>query len=240
MKPLYEPKGRAKEYGDYAINIDATCPHKCFYCYCPTFLHKTKEEFFNYKGHRAGIVEAVKAQIEKENVTGKLIHLTFVGDPYPKGYDSSTTREIIKLLKERGNHVQLLTKNGVDAERDFDLLDGNDWFGVTYAGYPNLADGISEHEPGAGAPYLRLRALMYAKSKHIGTWVSCEPVLGDNDVLYLIEKADYIDHFKIGKLNYRPSDINWAEFGKEAERLCKLYGRDYYIKDDLRKEMERL
>jgi hypothetical protein len=47
-----------------------------------------------------------------------------------------------------------------------------------------------------------------------------------------------VDRFKIGKLNYHPSNINWHDFGHEAERLCKLYGRDYYIKEDLRREMD--
>ena len=27
MKPLYIPKGAAKEYGDYAVNIYTGCPH---------------------------------------------------------------------------------------------------------------------------------------------------------------------------------------------------------------------
>lgn len=28
MKPIYEPKGKAKEYGDYALNIYTGCPHE--------------------------------------------------------------------------------------------------------------------------------------------------------------------------------------------------------------------
>ena len=44
---------------------------------------------------------------------------------------------------------------------------------------------------------------------------------------------------KIGKLNYHSSDINWAQFGREAEALCKSLGLDYYIKDSLRAEMEK-
>lgn len=43
---------------------------------------------------------------------------------------------------------------------------------------------------------------------------------------------------KIGKLNYHPSGINWAQFGREAERVCRERGLDYYIKDGLRKEMQ--
>ena len=27
MKPIYIPSGKAKEYGDYAINIYTGCPH---------------------------------------------------------------------------------------------------------------------------------------------------------------------------------------------------------------------
>ena len=44
---------------------------------------------------------------------------------------------------------------------------------------------------------------------------------------------------KIGKLNYWPSDINWTQFGREVEALCKSLGLDYYIKDSLRAEMEK-
>ena len=40
MKPIYEPKGKAKEYGDLAINIYTGCPHYCFYCFAPNVLHK--------------------------------------------------------------------------------------------------------------------------------------------------------------------------------------------------------
>ena len=35
MKPIYAPKGKAKEYGDYAINIYTGCPHRCYYCFAP-------------------------------------------------------------------------------------------------------------------------------------------------------------------------------------------------------------
>ena len=50
---------------------------------------------------------------------------------------------------------------------------------------------------------------------------------------------DYLDRVKIGKLNYHPSDINWAQFGREAEDLCWEMGLDYYIKESLRAEMDK-
>ncbi len=137
-KPIYQPKGRAREYGDYAINIYTGCNHGCFYCYARKMAERyTPKDCgcgFNSPQARPGIVEAVKRQLEREKIAGKLIHLCFTCDPYPADIDTSPTREIIKAIKGSGNYVQILTKGGYRAERDFDLLDGNDWYGVTISG----------------------------------------------------------------------------------------------------------
>ena len=63
-------------------------------------------------------------------------------------------------------------------------------------------------------------------------------VLDEHSVLALLE-APYIDLFKIGKLNYYPSNINWKCFGEKAEAYCKEKNLNYYIKDSLRAEMEK-
>lgn len=235
MKPIYKPTGAAGEYGDLACNIYTGCNHHCYYCFAPSVLHKTREEFHTHVEPRKNIVEEVRRQINWEKITGQLIHLCFTCDPYPAPtVDTMPTRDIIKAIKESGNHVQILTKGGSRALRDFDLLDGGDWFGVTVTGA-----NISAHEPNAAGFDERLNSIKMAKKRGINTWVSFEPVIEPLIVYSAIEFADYIDRFKIGKLNYHPSDINWAEFGRECERLCIEYGRDYYIKDSLRKEMEK-
>lgn len=226
MKPIYEPKGAAKEYGDLALNIYTGCPHRCFYCFAPSVLRREREAFHSNVRPREGIVEATRRQLEKEQITGKLIHLCFTCDPYPTGYDTRPTREIIKLLKEYGNHIQILTKG--DGSRDIDLLDGDDWYGVTLDG----KDGTNVLHR-----YLGLRMM---HDMGIKTWVSFEPVLDADIVLTAIEAvAPFVDKVKIGKLNYHPSDINWKTFGHEAERLCRQLGLDYTIKNSLRAEMER-
>lgn len=234
MKPIYEPKGKAKEYGDLAINIYTGCPHRCFYCYAPNVLHCDKETFHSNVEPRPGIVEAVKAQLEREQITGKLIHLCFTCDPYPTGYDSTPTREIIKLLKAHGNHVQILTKGLGD--RDFDLLDSNDRYGITLSTGSNTRSAV--WEPGSAHPSARLISLLAAKKRGISTWVSMEPVLDESVLDYLEFYPHAFDLVKIGKLNYHPSDINWSAFGLKAEEMCKTLGIDYYIKESLRAEME--
>lgn len=229
MRPIYEPKGKAKEYGDYAINIYTGCPHRCYYCFAPSVLRKDRELFHSHVEPRANIVEEVKKQLEREKITGKTIHLCFVCDAYPTGYDTTPTREIIKLIKRYGNHVQILTKG--DGKRDFDLLDSQDWYGITY-------DGSYD---GAYCQDYRLIDIMIAKSRGIKTWASFEPVIDSENVLSAIASFHReFDKVKIGKLNYYPSNINWAEFGREAEHLCKSFGLDYYIKESLRKEMKKI
>jgi len=234
MKPIYEPKGAAKEYGDLAINIYTGCPHRCFYCYSPKVLRMDKETFHSNVEPRKDIVEATRRQIERERIMGKLIHLCFTCDPYPMGYDTTPTREIIKILKEFGNHVQILTKSA--ETRDFDLLDANDRYGVTISGTYKKS---LETEPQAEITVIRFSALKEAHKRGIKTWISFEPVIETTIVYDVIAMAEFIDLCKIGKLNYFPSDINWHDFGHECERLCKEHGRNYYIKDGLRKEMEK-
>ena len=233
MKPIYKPSGRAAEYGDYALNIYTGCPHRCYYCFAPSVLRKDRELFHSHVEPRDGIVEAVRKQLATGEIKDKLIHLCFTCDPYPTGHDSTATREIIGLIKDSGNHVQILTKG--DGRRDFDLLDKNDWYGVSISCDAQMQKTA---EPNAEYPIERLKLLKQAILCGIRTWVSFEPVLDAEDVLSCI--ADYSYYFnkiKVGKLNYYPSDIDWKAFGTEAERLCKKSGVEYYIKDDLRKEM---
>lgn len=226
MKPLYVPKGKAKEYGDYAVNIYTGCPHRCYYCFAPSVLHRNREEFHSHVEPRQSIVEALKAQIDREGVTDKTIHLCFTCDPYPTGYDTFVTREVIKTIKESGNHVQILTKG--DGSRDFDLLDAGDWYGITL-------DGSASNS----LFWARANSLAEAHQRGIRTWVSFEPVIDEKQFfidLHFVSKI--ADKVKIGKLNYWPSDINWAEFGRKAESLCKALGLDYYIKEGLRAKMD--
>ncbi len=236
MKPIYEPKGAAKEYGKLALNIYTGCPHRCYYCFAPMYLHDVREAFHSHVEPRKNIVAEVEKQLKREGITGETIHLCFTCDPYPCGYDSTATREIIKLLKGAGNHVQILTKG--DGSRDFDLLDSEDWYGVTYAGYDAEKESPLKPphaEPGSVPVATRLAALQDAHARGIKTWMSMEPVLDDFDVIkFLRLHVDYVDRYKIGKLNYHPSDIDWAWFGRSAESVCKELGLDYYIKDSLR------
>jgi DNA repair photolyase len=242
-KPIYEPKGKAREYGELALNIYTGCNHGCTYCYArkmsERYTSKDCISGFGSPKPRNDIIESVKKQLSNGKIKGRIIHLCFSCDPYPAEIDTTPTRDIISAIKESGNHVQILTKGGIRAERDFDLLDDKDFFGVTYTGYGTGYLFIpSPEEPNTAPPSERLASLDKAHKLGIKTWMSCEPVLDEQDIYTIIECAGYVDLFKIGKLNYYPSSIDWAEFGRKCERICKQLRRDYYIKTDLRAIME--
>lgn len=234
--PIYKPGGAAREYCEYGLNIYDSCPHGCTYCYASKMAARFGRPWGSVVSPRPNILELTQAQLARPEWinAGRLIHLCFTCDPYPVGHDSSMTREIIKAIKASGNHVQILTKGDETAQRDLDLLDGNDSFGVTWSG----ADFIDHSEPGAAHHEVRHRNIVEAKIKGIPTWLSCEPVLYPRSVFAAIEYFDSVDMFRIGKLNHQKSDIDWHEFGHYAEYLCNEFGRNRYIKKALRKEME--
>jgi DNA repair photolyase len=169
FRPIYEPRTRAKEYSDLAINIYTGCNHGCWYCYAKKMHDRWKpnEDFTDVKP-REGIVEATKQQLASGKYKGKKIMLCFTCDPYPALIDTTVTREVIKVIKEAGAHVQILTKGGDRARRDFDLLDSEDSFGITLTGEP---------EPLAAVQSERIQTLIDIASQGIKTWVSFEPVI---------------------------------------------------------------
>lgn len=239
FRPIYEPRTRAKEYSDLAINIYDGCNHGCWYCYAKKNHDRWKpnEDFADVKPrvdiHGVGIVEATKRQLSGNKYKDKTIMLCFTCDPYPALIDTTTTREVIMAIKEAGAHVQILTKGGDRARRDFDLLDTGDSFGITITG---------EEEPLAAKQDERIRTLKDVSAIGVKTWVSFEPVIYPENVLDHIRSIPKVVSsdtlLKIGKLNHYKSETNWTHFGNRAELICKLRGWNYYIKEDLRAEMD--
>ena len=241
MRPIiYHPSGRAGEYANkgYAVNLFRGCTHSCSYCYVPMFTHTKKEVFHASVSTAPDVLERLEADMKRIGKVDEPIFLCFTCDPYCVDADTSITREAIKIILDSGNTVNILTKGGMKATRDFDLLssDSGNKIGATLT-FLCDADSI-KWEPNAAYPRHRLRMLNRAQGAGIQTWASIEPVIIPPESLVVIERAiPYVDEFKIGKLNHHPlaNKIDWGKFYREAKRLMEKYNKKAYYKIDLLK-----
>lgn len=144
------------------------------------------------------------------------------------------TREALLILEKYEMRVSILTKGGMRASRDFDILARNDWkFGTTLLFWDE--DRKERWEPNSPSIINRCTAILNANAAQIYTWVSVEPVINPTEALMLIlELRDTVDHFKIGKINYHKyieDKIDWRRFRRDVEAL--LFEKNYYLKKDL-------
>lgn len=237
MKAIYEPKGRAREYGELACNLALACDHGCKYCYVPAALRKDRAEFHNNNNvlPRPGILAALKKDAAKYADTGKAIFLCFSCDPGHAGI-ADTTNKAIEIINGHGLPVTVLTKSS-HASSLFGTLLGHpeNRFGMTLT----LIDSIQseEWEPRASLPQTRFEILQDAHKLGIKTWASLEPVIYPTHSLAWITKThSFVDHYKVGKLNHHEhaKQFDWAMFREDAIAVLAEHGCDYYIKRDLR------
>ena len=242
MKAIYEPKGKAKEYCELAVNLYKGCGHGCSYCFAPDIWRKlglSRDDFYNHPIVRLGILEALEKDAPKYK--GREVQLCFTCDPYqPTDEELQITRKAIEILKANDITVRILTKGGFRSARDFDLLESNrDWYGVTMT-FDTHEKSI-EWEPYAAGPGERYAFLVAAKRQGLRTWVSLEPVIEPSETLSIIKKThSHVDVFKLGKWSHdaRAKEIDWRSFVWQAVDLFNIYGKDYYIKEDLRKYLD--
>ena len=242
MKVVYEPSGKAAEYAELACNLRLTCSHGCTFCFCPAMLHKPREEFYKAGPPRPGILEDLEKDCKRmaEAQDRRRILLSFIGDCYaPEEQSDQTTRYALEIIAAHGLNASVLTKGGLRAERDFDIMaEAGVWFGTTLTcQMPSDSRGC---EPGAALPNDRKRAICIAHEAGIFTWVSLEPVLYPEDSLsFISELAEYVDYWHVGRLNYHPhaKEIDWPNFAEKAWRALVEVDASFRFKDGLAKDL---
>ena len=236
---IYIPKGKAREYSPYSLNIYNGCDHNCKYCYIKTmpFYKKVPNEEIK---PRKDILEKLEKQLKKQEITEQVL-LCFVGDPYCKAdTEYMLTRDILKILLKYDIPTAILSKGGGRILRDLDLF--KQFKRIKIGATLTLLDEKESlyYEPGAALPRERIKVLGILHNEGIKTWVSFEPVIKPLTTYQLLELSyPFIDQYKVGKMNHYqlPYQIDWREFGNTmAKRLTELR-KNFYIKKDLYKYM---
>jgi DNA repair photolyase len=241
MNVIYEPAGAAREYAPLASNLYWGCNHACEYCYVPAVLRRKPAEFHAEVRPR----ENIQAKLEKDaaQIAGdtREILLCFTCDPYPLALAASAercesaagviTREALQLLATHDLTATVLTKGGIRAARDFDILEANGWsFGTSLVWWRDPVRAT--FEPNAACVGSRVNAIRIARRMGIRTWLSLEPVIDLQEALLVIRNlAEEVDSWWIGPLNHAAraySAGEWAEFKGAAEILLK--GREFKFK----------
>ena len=242
MSVIYRPKGMAREYSPYALNIYIGCSHRCKYCYAPHALQRRGEDYFGKPEPRKNILTELEKDLKK-NVYTEQVLLSFVGDCYCDSADNGeTTRAVLKMLNAYKVPVAVLSKGGKKMLRDLDIFKE---FGdrITVGATLTFLDEkkSKEWEPYASTPNERLETLKILHENGIKTFASFEPTIEPEESLALIRKTledNSVDHYKIGKINnYRSADKwqDWTKYLKDCVKLLRPTGKQVYYKFCLRK-----
>jgi DNA repair photolyase len=243
MRGIYEPAGRAREYAELACNLYTSCNHGCRYCYVnliPGFACRNTTRAVPEP--RKGILEQVGRDVRKKPGDPREILLCFTCDPYPARVETVVTREALLQLGYGKRKTTVLTKGGMRAARDFDILARNRWaFGQSIGLHTEAK--LSFWEPRAASFQDRLGAFILAKDLGIRTWASIEPVIDAQEALECIEWCRrYVDFWKFGKTNHTNAIAEADPFWEEPDwksyltKALKIIGKTpHMVKVDLKK-----
>lgn len=245
MNVVYEPKGRAKEYSELACNLYMGCTHGCRYCFAPSCMRKTPEEWHANVPLRKDAIKFFEKDAEKLHATKdeRPILFSFLSDPYqPLEKEAQLTHQALEIARFYHLKTKILTKGSAELiRRDFHLMkQAGTQLGITVC---FVNDETRRYwEPMASTVDDRFAILQEAHEMGIYTWVSLEPVIVPEEALSVIERiAPFVDLWKVGKLNHMKDvekQVNWFYFREKVENLLKRKKAIFYIKDDLRQIQE--
>jgi hypothetical protein len=232
---IYVPKSEAFEYAVLATNPYRGCGHSCVYCSVPFTTHQDRAEFNAGAILRPNYLANLRKDAELYQLAGSTeqILIAFITDPYhPTEHETRTTRTVLEILREHDRAFSILTKGGTRALRDLDLFRRDrDCYAATLIGDDRLS---KKWEPNAPLSSDRIAALKAFHEAGIFTVVSLEPAVSVEASLAVVAAThSFVDHYKIGRMNYFKLRIDWRDYTLRAIDLLNRLGKSHYIKRDL-------
>lgn len=242
MAAIYEPKGAAREYSPLALNYIKGCDHGCVYCYVPKMMKRFNAGYVHsdvYIKEEKALLKEIEASAKRFRSSEKQVFLSFLTDPYSSfNKQTKLTRRVLEILLKYEIPVSILSKGGLRVLEDLDIIKQ---FGpnIQVGGsltFTSITDSL-KWEKGAAIPEERFEALQVLHSEGVRTWASMEPVIYPDQSLEIMELTkDYVDAYKIGKLNHFPKHevkFDWQQFLIDSVAIMRKHDKQFYIKKDL-------
>lgn len=242
MAAIYEPSGAAREYSPLALNYITGCDHGCVYCYVPKMMKRFRAGYIHsdvYIKEEAKLMKELTSSFKKHRNSPKQVFLSFLTDPYSHfNKETKLTRRVLEMLLEYQIPVSILSKGGFNILEDLDVIKQ---FGenIQIGGSLTFVDKdlSKKWEQNSSDPQERFETLNILHNEGIRTWASMEPVIYPDQSLEIMEiTKDYVDAYKIGKLNHFPKHeqkFDWTKFLNDAIRIMRKNNKPFYIKNDL-------
>lgn len=242
MSAIYEPSGAAREYSPLAMNYIKGCDHGCVYCYVPKMMKRFNAGYVHsdvYIKEEKSLLREIEASCKKHANSDKQVFLSFLTDPYSSfNQKTKLTRRVLELLLKYNIPVSILSKGGMRILEDEDIIKefGNNIQVGASLTFTNISDSL-KWEKGASIPEERFLGLEHLHNNGVRTWASMEPVIYPEQSLEIMEiTKNYIDAYKIGKLNHFPKHevrFDWQKFLVDAVGVMRKNSKEFYIKKDL-------
>jgi len=244
MAAIYEPSGAAREYSPLALNYITGCDHGCVYCYVPKIMKRFRSNYIHsdvYMKDENKLINEIKRSAKKFRNSDKQVFLSFLTDPYTHfNRETKLTRKVLKILLDNQIPVSILTKGGFNILEDLDIIKQ---FGpnIQVGGSLTFIDNTlsKKWEKNSSEPNERFDTLRILHNEGIKTWASMEPVIYPDQSLEIMDiTKDYIDAYKIGKLNHFPkheAKFDWPKFLNDSIEIMNNNNKKFYIKNDLSK-----
>jgi DNA repair photolyase len=203
------------------LNPYTGCDHNCIYCYAQSYIPRfaecrPKKDLLKSLAREAALLK------------GETVSIANSSDPYPRiEREAGLTRECLKILKDSGCRVQIITKSTLVA-RDIDIL--KETAATVAITITTDNDEIAKViEPNAPKPIERLQTIETLTRNDIGVCVRIDPIIpfiNDNPA-ELMGKIAELGVKQVTASTYKARTRDWRRFAAAfpdiAEKLRPLY-----------------
>lgn len=226
--------------GKVSLNPYTGCAHGCLYCYASSYIPR-----FSECRPKPGLLKNLMREVHSVE-PGTLVSMANSSDPYPPmERDLRLTRECIKIFRDRGLRLQLVTKSDI-ISRDADLLETMDC--VVCITITTLCDElVSLLEPGAPMPERRLETIRLLWSRGIPVSARLDPIIpriNEPEIGDLVSAVCSAGARHITTSTYKARPDSWKRlkdaFPKESEALRAMFEKgsrisgSRYLPEDIR------